>query len=244
MTNLERYDRVYAINVDIQNDFCPGGALGVDEGDQVVPVMNQVNQWVRDNNGEVIFTADWHPRKTVHFAEYGGPWPPHCIQHTAGAAFPDDLLIEKGDTVAKKGMNDRDDGYSGFTASLGQDSRLYLNSGGRYGIDIFSVAEAVRNEVRIWSEAQKKVAVVIGGLATDYCVKATVMDALGDREDWYADKYQPNIGVFVVKEAIRAVNVNPGDGDKAIAEMKAAGAVFIDADELVNDQLISIGGQE
>lgn len=237
MNNLETYNKVMAINVDIQNDFCPGGALAVNDGDQVVPVMNRVNQWVRSNNGEVIFTADWHPPKTAHFAEYGGPWPPHCIRYTAGAAFNDNLILDDVDSVAKKGQGDQDDGYSGFYASFSKDDRLYREQYTRYDSGISSVKDFVVESIGVYNYTQNKVALVVGGLATDYCVKATVLDALNAIEK---DKYRRNLAVFVVQDAIRAVDVEAGDGDRAIAEMQTAGAIVVDSNELVNNRVFEV----
>lgn len=233
MEQVATYEQIVAINVDVQNDFCPGGALAVNEGDLVVPPLNQVNEFVREQDGDVIFTADWHPRKTAHFIEGGGPWPPHCVRFTAGAAFHNNLVIEPVDTVALKGTGTVDDGYSGWGAEFDEESQLYeegqlLYGGGGLATEtIFAVGQAVENMAR-----QRKVAVVIGGLATDYCVKATVMDALNANVD--------NLDVYVLEDAIRAVDVEPGDGDRAITEMKEAGAKFVTSDQLINGQVLEI----
>lgn len=200
MTHPEQYDRIVAIGVDMQNDFCPGGALAVAEGDRVVPVFNRLAQWVRNKNGIVALTADWHPEQTTHF----DIWPRHCVADTEGAAFHPDLAVEAKDIVLRKGMGANEDAYSGFDARLPDGTKL---------------AEVVR------PKKQETVAVVIGGLATDYCVKATVLDALK----------QTDAGVYVIEDAIAAVNIQPNDGEQAIQEMKAARAVFMTADTIINN---------
>lgn len=236
MENTE-FDKVIAVNVDVQNDFCPGGSLAVTEGNLVVPPLNKVNDWVRANNGNVIFTADWHPRQTAHFAEFGGPWPPHCVRYTTGAAFNKDLLIAADDNIALKGTGKVDDGYSGWYARLTDDSPLYraeqllVGGGGWTDGGITAVGEAVLNE----TARNNRAAVVVGGLATDYCVKATVLDALEARTK--AEITPEKLGIFVLRDAIRAVNIEPGDGGKALAEMEAAGAIVLTSAEVVNGAL-------
>jgi nicotinamidase/pyrazinamidase len=178
--------------VDVQNDFCPGGSLGVSEGDRVVPVLNQYARRFSDAGAPIFATKDWHPEKTKHFRAYGGVWPPHCVQGTRGAEFHRDLALPPETVIVSKGMDPAEDAYSCFQA---QDPN---------GMD-FAVALGERGVQRLF----------VGGLATDYCVKATALDAI--REGYE---------VVVLDDAIRAVNVSPGDGEKAIAEMRAAGASF------------------
>lgn len=178
--------------VDVQNDFCPGGSLAVPEGDQVVPVLNQYARRFQDAGAPIFASRDWHPEKTKHFKSGGGFWPPHCVQGTRGAEFHKDLALPAEAVIISKGMDPGEDAYSCFQA---QDPN---------GID-FAVALGERGVQRLF----------VGGLATDYCVKATVLDAL--REGYE---------IVVLEDAIRAVNVNPGDGDRALAEMKVAGAAF------------------
>lgn len=234
------YDKVISINVDVQNDFCPGGALAVAEGNLVVPTLNSVNKWVRDNNGAVIFTADWHPKATAHFMEFGGPWPEHCVQYKAGAAFHDDLELVAGDTVALKGTGTTDAGYSGWQASISEESPLYERGDGRYSLGVDRVEQVVERAANVWGNKKQRVALCIGGLATDYCVKETVLDAL-KRADEVKKSQDVQIGVFVLRDAIRAVEVNVGDGAAAIAEMQAAGAHFVTSDELINNRVIELG---
>lgn len=177
------------IIVDLQNDFCPGGALGVKDGDKVVPVVNDlINEFTRQGY-PVFATRDWHPPHHVSFKERGGPWPPHCVQNSEGARFHPDLKLPPSATVISKGKNPDNDTYSGFD---GTDLAERLRED---GVDEITVC----------------------GLATDYCVRATVLDGL-----------KAGFKVNVVLDATRGVNVRPGDADRAIREMKAAGANLVD----------------
>jgi len=176
------------IVVDVQNDFCPGGSLAVAHGDEVVPPLNKLMKEFLDRNEPVFKTRDWHPAKTKHFAAYGGAWPVHCVQGTPGAEFHPDLLDDPRITIVSKGIDESADGYSGFDGT--------------------NLAQILRE--------QDVEAVWIGGLATDYCVKQTVLDAL-----------QQGFEVKALADAMRAVNVNPDDGEKAIEEMRAAGAEIV-----------------
>ena len=174
--------------VDVQNDFCPGGALAVADGDAVVPALNAWIAAARQGGARVFASRDWHPPDHLSFAGQGGPWPPHCIQDTPGAAFHPDLeLPEDAVVVSKADRSDRE-AYSAFdSGELAEQLR----------------AAGIR---RLW----------VGGLATDYCVKASVLDALEI----------PELEVRVIVDAIRAVNVAPGDGDAALEAMQAAGAIL------------------
>ena len=172
------------IVVDVQNDFCPGGALAVAHGDEVVaPLNNLMKEFLQ--RGEPVFKSrDWHPEKTRHFAAYGGTWPVHCVQNTRGAQFHPELMDDMHIRVVSKGLGD-EDSYSAFD---GTDLALQLR---RLGVE------------EVW----------VGGLATDYCVKNTVLDAVKE-----------GFQVKALKNAMRPVEVNPGDGQRAIEEMQAAGA--------------------
>lgn len=176
------------IVVDVQNDFCPGGSLAVAEGDEVVAPLNKLMKEFLDRGEPVYKTRDWHPEKTKHFAIYGGTWPIHCVQNTRGAEFHTDLLDDPRITVISKGFDERADGYSGFDGT--------------------QLAQLLRDEEvkEIW----------VGGLATDYCVKQTVIDGVHN-----------GFKVKALADTMRAVNVNPDDGKKAIDEMKEAGAEII-----------------
>lgn len=174
--------------VDIQNDFCPGGALAVADGDAVVPVLNAWIAAARRGAARVFASRDWHPRDHLSFAEQGGLWPPHCVQETPGAAFHPDLeLPDDAMVVTKADQSDRE-AYSAF------DSGELAEQLGAAGIQ------------RLW----------VGGLATDYCVKASVLDAA----------QLPGLEVHVITDAIRAVDASPGDGQAALESMRAAGAIL------------------
>jgi nicotinamidase/pyrazinamidase len=184
------------ILVDVQNDFCPGGALAVENGDEVVPVLNRYIERFVDLRLPIFATRDWHPVQTTHFKAYGGVWPVHCVQGTHGAEFHPDLKLTPEITIVSAGMGADEDGYSGF---LGRDSS------GR------SLAALLRDRGvdRLF----------IGGLATDYCVKHTVLDGI-----------QEGFQVMLIGDAVRGVNLKPGDSEQAIQEMSAAGAVLVRGD--------------
>ena len=182
------------IIVDVQNDFAdPSGGLAVAGGDRVVPSINAQIELALDAGSEVVYTQDWHPPVTSHFAKDGGIWPVHCVAGTWGAELHPDLRVVG--PVVRKGSNG-EDGYSGFTMR-----------------DPVS-GETVATELDALLRARGIEHVVIVGLATDYCVKATALDA---RRLGYA--------ATVLKHAIAAVDLAPGDGDRAIAEMAEAGVV-------------------
>jgi nicotinamidase/pyrazinamidase len=181
------------IIVDVQNDFCPGGALAVSGGDEVIPVLNRVIERFSDAGLPIFATRDWHPQKTSHFSAYGGLWPAHCVQGTRGAEFHANLELENDIVVVSKGMAPDEDSYSGFQARDPSGARL---------------AELLRRK------AIERI--IVGGLATDYCVKHTVLDGLKE-----------GFKVLLLADAIRAVNLKPDDGELAIAEMVSAGAVKI-----------------
>ena len=219
MNTPENFTHVVAVGVDIQNDFTPGGSLAVAGGDEVVRPFNNVANWVRYETGLVVFTRDWHPEETNHFGNppnFNTTWPVHCVANTLGAQFHPDLDVTEHDTVMSKGMEKDEDAYSGFQAHAHNGSTL---------------------ETIIYPVRHDRVAVFIGGLATDYCVKATVLDALK-----YADKFEDDplrdVDVFVLADAIRAVD--PFKGFGAVEEMKSAGARFVTSDEVVNNQVANV----
>lgn len=178
------------IVVDVQNDFCPGGALAVAEGDQVIAPLNQLIDQFLERGAPVYKSRDWHPAQTKHFQAHGGTWPVHCVQNTEGAEFHPELRDDPRINVISKGLGDKDC-YSAF--------------------DETDLASQLHN--------QSVEEVVVGGLATDYCVKNTVLDALKN-----------GFKVKAVKNAMRAVDAHPGDGDRAIEEMRAAGAKIVSTD--------------
>jgi len=172
------------IIADVQNDFCPGGALGVPRGDEIIPRLNELIKEFLNRGDIVIKSRDWHPPDTNHFATYGGTWPVHCVRNTHGAEFHPDLLSDPRIIVVSKGLGDGDN-YSAF--------------------DRTNLTMLLRNETigEIW----------VGGLATDYCVKDTVLDGL-----------KAGFKVVALIDAMRAVDLTPGDGDQAIEAMRQAGA--------------------
>jgi len=178
------------IVVDLQNDFCPGGALGVRRGDAIVPVVNRYLERFETAGALVFLTRDWHPPVTRHFQAYGGVWPPHCVQGTSGAEFHPGLAPPAEAVIVSKGMDPDQDAYSAFQAEDGMGRTL-----------LALLAE--RGVRRLY----------LGGLATDYCVRATVLDAV--REGFQ---------VVVLADAIGAVDLEPGDGARAIDEMQGVGA--------------------
>lgn len=179
--------------VDLQNDFCPGGALGVPDGDQIVPRINRMIELFERRGLPVLATRDWHPPVTKHFKESGGAWPPHCIQGTKGARFHPDLKLPKEVVLLSKGMDPEQDSYSGFQALSAQ------------GRDLESVIRDLAIDE-----------IYVCGLATDYCVRATALDAV-----------RRGLRIRVLKDAIKGVDLKPGDSRAAIAEMRGAGVPFL-----------------
>lgn len=181
------------IIVDVQKDFCPGGALPVPEGDKVVEPLNRYIQLFTKHGGLVIATRDWHPENHISFEEYGGIWPRHCIQNTEGAEFHNDLKLPEEVIVISKATKPDEEAYSGFEGT---------------NLEKVLKGHGVRR-------------VYVGGVATDYCVKATVLDAL-----------RLGFCVFLLLDGIRGVNINPEDSERAIAEMLEKGAVGVVLEEL------------
>jgi nicotinamidase/pyrazinamidase len=189
------YDgRTGLIVIDVQNDFAdPSGSLSVGGGDEIVARISREVSLAQDAGALVAYTQDWHPPVTPHFSKDGGIWPVHCVQETWGAELHPDLRVEG--EVVRKG-EDGGDGYSGFSV---RDPR----SGETSPTILESVLRAHGVE-----------RLVICGLATDYCVVETVMDAT-----------RLGFPVEVVSDAVRPVDREPGDGERAIARMRSAGAV-------------------
>ena len=182
------------IIVDVQNDFCPGGSLAVAHGDEVVGPLNKLAKHFLERGEPVFKSRDWHKPDTRHFADFGGTWPVHCVQNTKGAEFHSDLIDDIHIRVISKGLGD-EDSYSAFD---GTDLALQL---GRLGVE------------EVW----------VGGLATDYCVKNTVLDAL-----------KHGFQVKAIEDAMRAVDVKPGDGARAMEEIQQAGAELVNSADLTN----------
>ena len=182
-TVLDRHDAL--LIVDVQRDFLPGGALAVPDGDAVVPVLNRYLELARARGLPVIASRDWHPPDHCSVRARGGPWPVHCVAGTAGAAFAPGLELPREAEIVSKATGADADAYSAFEGTgLGQRLRE-------------------RGVQRL----------LIGGLATDYCVLNTVRDAL-----------KAGFRVLLLEDAMRAVDVKPGDGGRAARSMRDAGA--------------------
>lgn len=191
------YDRTTALLlIDVQNDFAdPGGALAVAGGDAIIPFLNRQVGAARRSGALVAYTQDWHPASTPHFARDGGIWPVHCVMDTWGAELHPNLLVD-GPRVRKGSAGE--DGYSGFSTrdpGTGRESPTELDG-------LLRGAGIER--------------LVIAGLATDYCVKATALDAI-----------RLGYPTRILADGIRPVDLAPGDGVRALAEMEAAGVEVV-----------------
>lgn len=188
-------ERTAILVVDVQRDFCPGGSLAVPEGDRVVPVLNRVMERTAI---PVYASRDWHPEGSAHFQR----WPPHCVRDTAGAELHPDLTLPPHATIISKGTDPDDDGgYSAFDGTLPDGTSLAADLDAR-GIEHL----------------------LVGGLATDYCVKESVLDA---RRRGYR--------VTVLTDAVRGIDAEEGDTDTALEEMRRAGARLVPSDRLLDE---------
>ncbi len=178
--------------VDVQRDFCPGGALAIKDGDKVVPLLNKYIENFTTAHAPILFTRDWHPPDHSSFKDQGGPWPKHCVQNTAGAEFQPDLNIPARAEIVSK-ADKKDEAYSFFK-----------------GTDLGD---------KLHQRGIKRL--MVGGLATDYCIKETVLDGL-----------KQGFEVFHLDDASRGVNVNPDDSERALKEMVARGAKRITLHDL------------
>jgi nicotinamidase/pyrazinamidase len=182
------------IVVDVQKDFCPGGSLPVPHGDNIVLVLNKYIQQFDGKDAPIYATRDWHPPNHSSFTSQGGPWPPHCVQNTEGAEFHEDLKLPKRTVIISKATDPNTEAYSGFDGT--------------------NLGEALRRKgVR---------RVFVGGLATDYCVKSTVLDAV-----------QLGFETVLLEDATRGVDVKLGDSERAIEEMKAKGVHMVTYSKLM-----------
>lgn len=182
------------IVVDVQVDFCPGGALAVQGGDKIVSTINQVIQAATSAHIPTFFTRDWHPLDHISFRAQGGPWPPHCVQDSPGAAFHPNLRVPENAFFINKGYDSRFEAYSGFQGT-GLEKRLRA-------LDVGLL--------------------IIGGLATDYCVKETAMDGL-----------KAGFGVEVIEDCTRPVEMRAGDGEMALSELRRAGVSITNSNNTI-----------
>lgn len=188
--------------IDVQNDFCPGGTLPVAAGDRVVAPLSRAAGLFAAAELPVLASRDWHPAITGHFIEYGGSWPSHCVQGSSGAAFHPKLQLPPDCQVISTGFDAASDGYSAFDGRL-EDGRSL---------------EQLLAELEVTQ-------LYVGGLATDYCVKETVLAAV-----------RIGIKVTVLADAIAGVELHSGDTLRAIEAMQSAGAIFSPLSAVV-DQL-------
>jgi nicotinamidase/pyrazinamidase len=188
--------RTALIVVDVQNDFAdPAGSLSVAGGAAIIPRVNAQIAAARAAGGLVAYTQDWHPERTPHFVTDGGPWPVHCVGGTWGAALHPDLVVDG--PIVRKGSNG-EDGYSGFTMREPAGDAI------------------VATELAGLLRARGIDTVVVCGLATDYCVAATALDAVA-----------LGLATSLLLDGVRAVDLAPGDGNRAIERMAAAGVTLI-----------------
>jgi len=183
--------------VDVQNDFAdPAGSLSVRGGADVIPTVNREASLARANGALVAYSQDWHPEHTPHFAADGGVWPVHCVRDTWGAALHPALDVPDDATLIRKGVNG-EDGYSAFTMRDAETGRT------------------VPTELESLLRAAGVESVVVVGLATDYCVRATAMDAVG-----------LGLRATILTDAVAAVDLQPGDGERTLAELDSAGVLL------------------
>jgi nicotinamidase/pyrazinamidase len=178
--------------VDVQRDFCPGGALAAQGGERILPALNRYLEQAVARGLMIYATRDWHPETTNHFQAFGGEWPTHCVQDTPGAEFHPGLHLPAGAIVVSKGMDPEHPGYSAFDGRT-PDGNAFVDDLRARGID----------------------QLLVSGIATDYCVKQTVLDA---RREGFA--------ASVLLDAVTGIDAHPGDVARALEEMSAAGATL------------------
>lgn len=179
--------------IDVQNDFLPGGALAVPKGDLMLAPLNVAIELFSGRGLPILFTRDWHSPDHSSFQRQGGPWPEHCVAGSWGAEFSARLVQPPGMLVVSKGSLQSDESYSNF--------------------------ESTELEAELRRRAIKRL--FVGGLATEYCVRSTVKDAL-----------QRGFDVVLLGDCVRAINLQPRDGKRAIEEMQRQGAILASAEDL------------
>jgi len=179
--------------VDIQKDFCAGGALAAPGGVEIIPAVNRHVADAGARGMPVYATRDWHPVRTTHFTEYGGNWPPHCVQGTAGAQFHPALQLPPDAIIVNKGDDPQRHGYSAFEGHTSEGKTLLEDLRARHITRVY-----------------------VAGIATDYCVRQSALDAL-----------RAGLEVRVLPDAIAGIDVRPGDAQRALDEIAAAGAQIV-----------------
>lgn len=178
--------------VDVQNDFCTNGALAVPGSETVVIAMNRHISHAVTRGWPVYASRDWHPQETSHFKEFGGQWPVHCVQDSQGARFHPSLQLPDDVIIVTKGDRTDEAGYSAFEGRT-PDGRPLIEDLRRRGI----------------------AHLYVGGLATDYCVRASALDGL-----------RAGLRVTLLEDAVAGVDVTPGDSTRALDEMRGKGAAL------------------
>ncbi len=199
--NLNLTSEDALIIADIQNDFLPGGALPVEQGDQIIPALNDYADIFAKAKAKVIASRDWHPPNHISFTDQGGPWPPHCIQNTPGAAFSSALKLPKNALTIFKASDPKKEAYSVFEET--------------------GLGDSLREQ------GVKRI--FIGGLATDYCVVSSVLDAR-----------KLGFEVVVLADATRGINVKTGDVDAAFETMNEAGAIQVTLEDFLEPETLAI----
>jgi nicotinamidase/pyrazinamidase len=177
----------------MQNDFCPGGALGVSKADTIIPRINKYMGLFIRRGLPVFLSRDWHPAQTAHFMKFGGKWPVHCIENTKGAEFHPGIKVPQHAILLYKGMDPRKDSYSVFQA---EDA---YHTGFPVLLKMLGIKE-----------------LYVAGLATDYCVKFTALDAV-----------KKGLKVNVLVDGLRGVDIRPHDSEKALEQMKKKGVILV-----------------
>ena len=219
MNNFETYNKVVAVGIDMQNDFMPGGSLAVENGDSVVFPFNEVAKWVRNqHNGMVAFTRDWHPEVTNHFGNppnFETTWPVHCVANTIGANYHPELDVLENDIELIKGTLKDEDAYSGFQAH------------GHFNVTLESLLSPIKHD---------RVAVVIGGLATDYCVKATLLDA--KKLAYHLFDHERTLDVYALTDAMMPVAKKTGE--LAMEAFKEVDIRLITSEQLIMGSIMKV----
>lgn len=202
-------DRIVTVGVDIQNDFITG-SLAVNGAEDTIEPMNNLLAYTRENDGTVALTRDWHPETTAHF----DTWPVHCVENTNGADFHSNLDRQPEDVIISKGTSLVDDGYSGFEGVANDGTTL--------------------EQLIQPRSTRERVGVLLGGLATDFCVKATMLNGLRTFEAI------DNVHFALIQDTIRGVELQPGDTEKALQEMKESGAIMTDTTAVLTGEVFTV----